>query len=195
VVFALLRQAPHRLPRAGVAAHLLVQSNINVRGVEVRPDGLEEVLGVLADVQVGAVAHGVLAGVDALVVRLLLALGRADVAHLLEAKGHRVVGPHVHAVAQDGVERLGHVEIAHAAAGNARGARADAGLIKHNHVGAAAAPALPELHGQVPGAAQAVDARAEDDVLRCWGQGGHGPLLCGCAMRKLARIMRKLGRL
>src|SRR5574341_2184215 len=99
------------------------------------------------------IACGVLASVDPLIRRLLLTLGRSYVPHLLKPKSHRVVGPHVHAVAEDRVEWLGHVQIADTTAGDARCARADPGLVENHDIGAGPASALLQFHGQMPGGA------------------------------------------
>src|SRR5947199_80403 len=91
---------------------------------------IAQCFGVHAHVEVGGVAGGALAPPHTLVGRQVLLLVDADVADLLETQGDRVGGPDVHAVAEDGVEGLRHVEVPHAAAGDAGGAGAHPRLIE-----------------------------------------------------------------
>ena len=67
---------------------------------------------------------------DAVIVVGLVGLAARDVADLLEAEVDGIVGPHVDRVADDGMEGLGHVEVAHAAAHDAGGAGAGSGLVQ-----------------------------------------------------------------
>src|SRR5262249_47413842 len=107
----------------------------------------------------------------------------------------RVGFPHLHALAQDRVQRLGHVEVAHAAAGEAGGAGAGTLLVDQDHVRAFALAALGQVLGEVIGRRHAVHAGADHDergairpradVMQRYGRridrlavlgGGHRPL-------------------
>jgi hypothetical protein len=112
--------------------------------------------------------------VHALVVGLLVGLADRDVAHLLEAEIDRVRLPDVDRVAEDRVQRAGHVEVADAAAGDSGGAGAWAGLVEQQHVGALAAAGALQLHGEVPGGREAVHAGADDDVAGMGGEAVDG---------------------
>ncbi len=101
---------------------------------------------------------------DSLVVGDLIFFAAGDVAHLLKSERHRVVGPNVDGVSQDGVNRLGHVKVAHASAGDPGRPCARPGLVQKNDVLAAALAFRLKLHGQVPGGAQPMDAATDDDV-------------------------------
>src|SRR3546814_14746605 len=85
---------------------------------------LQEAVRVRAGIDIGAVAAGVLAPGDLVVVVGLVFLADRDVADLLEAEAHGVGHPDVDRMPQDGMQRLGHVEVAQAAAGDAAGAGA-----------------------------------------------------------------------
>ena len=123
---------------------------------------------------------------DALVIGDLVGLAAGDIAHLLEAEGDGIAVPHIHRVAHQRVQRLGHVEAAHAAAGDASGAGTRPRLVEDDHFGARALAAGGALHGQVPGGAEAVDAGADDDIGDGFGKGvvhgavtvGHSYVLC-----------------
>ena len=130
-------------------------------------------LRVLADIEVGGIALVVLRLVQRDVVALLVGLADRDVADLLEAEIHRVGLPHLDALAQDRVQRLGHVEVAHAAAGEAGGAGAGAGLVDQHDVGAFALAALGQVLGEVIGGRHAVHAGADHDELRAVRQRAH----------------------
>ena len=165
VLHALLVEAPDRHVGAGIARRLLMQHQVGLLGVEVGPDAFQEVARVLADIEVGGIALVVLRLVQRDVVALLVGFADRDIADLLEAEIHRVGLPHLHALAQDRVQRLGHVEVAHAAAGEAGGARARAGLVDQHHVGAFALAALGQVLGEVIGGRHAVHAGADHDEL------------------------------
>ncbi len=164
MIGAFPRQPPHHLARTGIATNLLVVEHVHVLGLKIGPYALQKAARVVARVQLRLVAHGVLALVDALVVRELVGLAAGDVAHLLKSKGNRVVHPHIDAMAQNGVQWLGHVEVAHATASNTRGTRPDAPLIQHHDVSAAAPPPGFQLHSQVPGAAQTMNAGTYNNI-------------------------------
>ncbi len=160
----------HREVGAGIARRLFVQHDIGPLDVEVGPHGLEKLLGVLAGIDIRRIAGGVLALVHFLVVGFLVRLADRNVADLLEAEVRRVGLPDVDRVAQDGVERRGHVEIAHASAGDAGGAGAGPGLVEQHHVGALALAGLFQRHGEMPGGRHAVHAGADDDIGGRFGQ-------------------------
>src|SRR6267154_591847 len=135
------------------------------------PDVLEEIARVLAVEDFGRVADAGLALLELVVILALIGLAGRDVADLLEAEGDRVIGPDVDGVAQDGVQRLGHVEVAHAAAGDAGSAGARPRLVEHDDVLARAAAARLELHREMPGGGEAVDAGADHGITRRIGKG------------------------
>ena len=177
VIAAFLAQARDRLARPRIAAHLLVQDDVDAVGLEVGPDPLEELLRVAALVEIGRIPDPRLARVQSLVVGRLIRLARRHVPDLLKAEGHRVVHPHVDRMPQDRVDRLGHVQVAHASAGDARRAGAGTGLVEYDDVGARAGAARLELHREMPCGRQAVDSGADDDVT-C-GSGNEVAHRCG----------------
>ena len=170
VLGALFGEARHRLARTGVARGMLEVRDLDPVGVEVRPDRLQEALGLLSDVEVGAVAAGVVAFDHRLVVGLLVGLSGGDVADLLESEADRIRLPDVDRMPQDRMQLLRHVEVAHAAAGDAGGAGARAGLVQDDDVLAAALAAPFQLHRQMPGGGEAVHAGADDDETLAFGQ-------------------------
>ena len=171
MIAALLGEARDRLTRPRVAAHLLVQDDVDAVRLEVGPDPLQEMLRVAALVEIGRIAHPRLARVQSFVVGRLIRLARRHVPDLLKPEGDRVVHPHVDGMPQDRVNRLGHVQVAHASAGDARRAGAGAGLVEHDDVGARARAAGLELHRQMPCRRQAVDSGADHDVACRSGNG------------------------
>ena len=173
---ALPGEAGHGLARPGVAAHPLVEREPDARGVEVGPEAPDEPARVLAGVEIRGVAGRVLALPDPLVGGEVLLLVHADVAHLLEPERDRIVGPDVHAVTEDRVKRLGHVEVPHAAAGDTRRARAHAGLVEHDDILPRAAAAPPELESEMPAGAEPVDAGADDDRVDAARELAHADL-------------------
>ena len=190
---AFLLEAAHGRVGAGIARRAFVNHHIGLLGVEVGPDRLEVALGFLADIKVRCIVGGVLALGDLLVVRLLVGLADRDIADLLEAEIDRVGLPDVDRVAQDRVQRPGHVEVAHAAAGNARGARARAGLVEKHDIGALATAGSLELHCQMPRGRHAVHARTNHHIGGGRGEGvthGSGPFT---GQRCSAATMRRAG--
>jgi hypothetical protein len=90
---------------------------------------------------------------------------------------------------QDRVDRLGHVQVAHASARDARRARAGTGLVEDDDVGAGAAAARLELHREVPRRREAVDAGADDDITG----GGRNGIAHGIGLafsRRLFKVSR-----
>ena len=175
---AFLLEAAHGRVGAGIARRAFVNDHIGLLGVEVGPDRFEVALGVLADIKVRRVVGGVLALGDLLVVRLLVGLADRDVADLLEPEIDRVRLPDVDRMPQDRVQGAGHVEIAHAAAGNAGCARARAGLVQEHDVRALAAARGLELHRQMPRGRHAVHAGADHHIGGGRGEGvTHGFVL------------------
>ena len=74
------------------------------------------------------------------------------------------------------MERLGHVEVSHAAAGDARRARAHPGLVEHDDVLTRAAAAPRELEAEMPAGAEPVDAGADDDRVDALRELAHADL-------------------
>ncbi len=167
---ALLVESPHRHVGARVARAVLVEDHVAVGGLEVGPDRLQEVVRLLAGVEVGRVAALVLRGGEPLVVLGLVLLADRDVADLLEAEVDRVALPHLDAGPQDGVERAGHVEVAHAAAGQPGGPGTRALLVDDDHL--VTRPEAPPLqsHRQVVGGRQPVHPGADHDERGPLGQ-------------------------
>ncbi len=93
-----------------------------------------------------------------------------DVTHLLEPEQDRVVIPHIHGVAQDGMERFGHVQVAHTSTGDSGGPCTGFGFVDEKNVTTRPLPPGLELHGEMPGSAQAVDARSDDHIGCRFGQ-------------------------
>jgi hypothetical protein len=141
-----------------------VQHDVDAVGLEIRPDAPQEVTRILADVEIGRIAGIVLALGDLLVVGQLIGLTRGDVADLLEAEVDRIVPPDVDRVPEDRVKCFGHVEVAHAAAGDAGSTRTGRALVQEDDVAARALAACLELHGQMPGCGQPVHPGPDDDV-------------------------------
>jgi hypothetical protein len=166
VIAAFLAQPGNRLACAGVAAHLLVQHDVDAVGLEVGPDLAQKRARILALVQIRWIADARLARVQLLVVRALIRFAGRDITDLLKAERHGIVRPNVDRMPKDGVDRLGHVEIAHAAARDTGRARAGPRLVEHDDVGAGTAAAGLELHREMPRSGEAVDAGAHDDVAR-----------------------------
>ncbi len=90
---------------------------------------------------------------NAFIVSNLVRFAAGNVTNLLKAEGDRVVHPDIDAVAQEGVERFGHVKVAHTTAGDARGARARTAFVQDEDVLPTAPSSSLKLHGQMPGAA------------------------------------------
>ena len=109
MILALLGETRDRLTRAGIAAHLFVQHNVDAVGLEVGPDFFQEVFRVHALVEVGGITDPRLARVQLFVIRSLIRFTCRHVADLLKAEGHRIVGPDINRMPQDRVYRLGHV--------------------------------------------------------------------------------------
>ena len=103
----------------------------------------------------------VLALVDAGVVLDLVGRAAGYVADLLEAEIDRIVHPDVNRMAQNRVQGLGHIEIAHATAGNARRAGAGSRLVEQDDILAAALAPGFELHGEMPGGAEAMNGQRQ----------------------------------
>ena len=161
---ALLLERANRSVGAGIARWDLMQHHVGLLDIEVGPDFLEKALGFLADIHVGLVAGGVLALVHLLVIGLLVAFADRHIAHLLEAEIDRVGLPHIDRVPQDVVDGRRHIEIAHAAAGDAGGAGPRAVLVDEHDVRALALARALELHREVPGSRHAVHAHADNDI-------------------------------
>ena len=114
------------------------------------------------------IADAGLARLQLFVVGGLIGLAGRNVADLLESERDRIAGPHVDRVAQDRVDRLGHVQVAHAAAGDARRAGARTALVHNDHIVAGAVTARLQGHGKVPGGRESMNTGADDDVAdRC----------------------------
>ena len=117
-----------------------------------------------AQVEVGGITDARLARVQLLVVRRLVRFAGRHVADLLEAERDGVVCPDVDGMTQDRVNRLGHVKIADAAAGDTRTRRRPEPVLSSTiDVGARTGAAAFELHRQMPRCRQAVNACADDD--------------------------------
>ena len=138
-----------------------MEHHVAVLGLEVGPQPGQEGMCVRSRVEVRRVSAGCLGSVELDVVVILVRLADRHVADLLEAEVHRIGLPHLHAGAQDGVERVGHVEVADAAAGQTGGARAGTLLVDQHHVASLALPRSLEVHGEVVGAREPVDTGAD----------------------------------
>ena len=168
VVATLLREPRNRLSCTGISADLLVQHHVDVVGLEVRPDVLQEFLCISALVDLGGVADARLARLQLLVVARLVRFAGRDVADLLEAERDRIARPHVDGVTKDRVDRLGHVKVAHASACNTRSTGAGTALVDDDDVLARSLPRSFQRHRQMPRSGQAVYAGAHDYVAhRC----------------------------
>src|SRR5207302_2078875 len=95
VVAACLGEAGDRLARAGIAADLLVQHDVDAVGLEIRPDVPEEIARVLAVEDLRGIADARLAPLQLVVILALICLAGRDIADLLETEGNRVVGPDI----------------------------------------------------------------------------------------------------
>src|SRR5207249_3980461 len=170
-VLRLRRQAAHRRLVLGVAAHLLVQ----VEGDALRLPVAEEAFHVLHRVgfaldEVGRISDLFLAFGDAgdVVVHHL----RADlhVPDRMVAEGFRVAFPHLDRVRHQLAHRGLEVIVADYTTGDARGPRADPGLVDDQDVGTVAPSAALQLQREVVRRAQSVDTRPDDQVLRLCGK-------------------------
>ena len=111
VLLTFLHQTTENVSGTDVTAETFVHGHVYAFGLEVGPNGREEVSGFLAHIQVGSVVHRLVRLVHLLEVGGLVGLAAGDVANLLEAEVDRVLHPHVDAVLEDGVKSLGHVEV------------------------------------------------------------------------------------
>ncbi len=99
-----------------------------------------------------------------------------DVADLLETEVHRVALPDLDAGPQDGVQRAGHVEVAHTAAGQPGRPGARTLLVDQDDVGALPLAGALQQHRQVIGGGHAVDSGADHDVLAPPSGSGTAPV-------------------
>ncbi len=113
-----------------------MEDYIAVLSLEVGPQALQESVGVGPRVEVRRVAASYLRLVYLYVVLGLVLLADRYVADLLEPKVDGIGLPYLDAGPEDGVERFGHVEVPHTAAGQAGGAGTRARLIDEDHVAA-----------------------------------------------------------
>ncbi len=164
VALAHLRKPPYSLSGARIAARLLVQHHLDALMLEVGPNLREKITRVLSDIDIRRIIDAVLASVYALIVGDLVCFAAGDIAHLLETEGHRIVIPNVDGVSQDGMNRLGHIKVTYAAAGDAGCTRSRTGFIQENDVGAFTPACRLELHCEVPRSAQSMHAAAYDEV-------------------------------
>ena len=151
------REAEHRVAVVGEAARPLVQADAEPRGAPVVEERahVRRDLG-LAEDELRRVADLLLALVDGREVVDLGAVAEGDVPRAVVGERLRVGLPDLDARGH----QLGHrgleVVVAHDAAGDARGAGGDAGLVDDED--------LLALLGEVPGGGEAVHARADDEV-------------------------------
>jgi hypothetical protein len=123
------------------------------------------------------VADGLLLLVDRAHLRVHDLRADLHVADRVVAVGLRVAFPDRDRMRHQLAHRRLEIVVAHDAAGDARGAGADAGLVEHDDAAAAGADRhaaslqlLREMHRR----RQAVDAGADDDVAGVGGQCSHG---------------------
>ncbi len=178
VTAAQLGESPDRLGGPGVATHSLVKDHLDGVVLEVGPDVGEEVPCLLAYVHVGGIVDALLALVDPLVVGDLVFLATGDVANLLKTQQDRVVVPDVDRLAKDGVQRLGHVEVADATACDAGSSGAGPGLVDYDHVRPRTLAPRLEFHRQVPGRAQPMNPGPDDQIVVASGSA----LLIDCSL-------------
>src|SRR5262249_54566382 len=151
---------------------------VDAVGLEVGPDLLEKTAGIRSLVERRRIAYPCLARLQSFVVGSLVGFARRDIADLLESEGDRVGGPDVDGVSQDRVDRLRHVEVAHASACDARRTRAGTRLVDDNDVRARPRMTGLELHRQMPRRRQTMYSGADDDVAHGCGNGiAHRTLL------------------
>ena len=165
VLLTFLHQTTENVSGTDVTAETFVQGHVYALGLEVGPDGLEEVSGLPADVQVGSVVHRLVRLVHLLEVGGLVGLAAGNVAHLLKAEVDGVLHPHVDAVLEYGVKGLGHVEVSDVAASYARSPSPDMALFEDQYVPAGSLAAALEIHCQVPRCAETVNSRTYNDVI------------------------------
>ena len=146
----------HRLAVEREPAAMLVQAGreplrapVGIERAHVRGD-----LGLAGD-QLGVVADPLVALVDLDQVRLLGLRAQRDVAGAVVVEGGRIGLPDLHAGGHQLAHRRLEVVVAHDAAGDARGAGGDAGLVHHEHPLATAS--------QVPRRREPVDPRADHE--------------------------------
>src|SRR6516225_8986947 len=96
-----------------------MQHDIDAVGLEVGPDAFEKIARLLAVEHFRRIAGPGLAALQLVVILALIGLASRYVTDLLEAEGYGVVGPHIDRMAQDRMQRLRHIEITHAATGDA----------------------------------------------------------------------------
>ena len=96
----------------------------------------------------------------------LILFAAGNIADLLKAKIDRVGHPHVYRVTQDCVQRLRHIEISYATAGDPGRAGARTGFVEKHNIASASLPSRLELQRQMVSGAQAVDTCADDYVGR-----------------------------
>ena len=168
----LVGEAEHRLAVERVAAGVLVQADgqagrapVGVQAAHVRLDVL------LADDQLGGVPDPLLALVHCDQILLLGGRSERDVAAAVVVEGLRVGLPHLDARRHQFLHGRLEVVVADHAAGDARRAGRDVGLVDDEDVGA--------VLGGVPGGREAVDSGADDEEGRGGGEGfGHVVRLC-----------------
>ena len=134
VLLTFLHQTTENVSGTDVTAETFVQGHVYAFGLEVGPNGREEVSGLLADVQVGRVVHRLVGLVHLLEVGGLVGLAAGDVSDLLKPEVDGVLHPDVDAVPEYGVNGLGHVEVSDIAAGYARRPRSDMALFEDQYV-------------------------------------------------------------
>ena len=136
---ALLVEAPHCDMGSRISRPEFVEHHVAVLGLEVRPQLREERVRVRPCVEVRRVSACYLGCVELDVVLFLVRFTDRYVADLLEAEVHRIGLPHFHAGPEDGMERMCHVQVADASAGQTCGARPRTLLVDQDDV---ASPAL-----------------------------------------------------
>src|SRR5262245_13543299 len=166
LVLGFLRQAIDRFGVVGVTALLLMQHGRDAFGlpiIEDRPHVFRAVGFALDEDRL--VADLLLLLVDAGDVLMHHLGADLHVADRVIAEGLRIAFPDRHAMRHQAAHRRLEVVVAHHAASDTRRARADAALVHHQYVLAATLAGFPKVLRQVPGGAQAMNARADDQVF------------------------------